>query len=1037
MTDIIIPSVYFLTGVCVYAGFFHLYAGLRRRYDITQILFALMCWVLALFAIVKNLDLKAKDLSGYILALKWGISFAIVFFTIFPWFITTFLKSNSQRFLVGISILDGILLLVNISQPFSLQYSHITSLKGVYLPWGETITLAVGEVSRWFLLSLAVVLVIFCHAFYSLSVSYRHRRNRYVMGMMAAIGFFMICTIEGILVRLSLIDFVYLGPYGFLAVIIAMSLTLSHEYHQRLSESEVKLRGLYELSPLGIALTDMRGRFIEFNEAFRRICGYSADELKNVDYWALTPKEYESQETAQLDSLMLAGYYGPYEKEYRNKNGQRIPLRLNGMLVSGTDGQRYIWSIVEDISKWRQTLKALSESEERYRLIVETSSEGIWSIDKTFHTVFVNSALAKMLGYSPKHMLGRLMEEFVFEDDILNYRREMQLRSRGISSHYELRFRRHDGVICWCSISGTPLKDHHGSFAGSFAMVTDITDRKLAEEEMRLAAFVYQASSQAMMVTSADNRIITVNPAFTKITGYGFEEVLGKDPNFLRSNRHDRTFYQEKEQSITTTGKWQGEVWNRRKNGQVYPARVIINTIYRDEGTAHRRVALFSDITEEKKNEELIWHQANYDFLTGLPNRRMVHDRLKEEFKRSRRDSKKLAVLFIDLDRFKDVNDTLGHEVGDTLLKEAAERMVTCVRESDIAGRLGGDEFIIILDDLDEFVSIGRIANTLLEKLAMPYHLGSEFAYISASIGISVYPDDATDITTLLKNADQALYAAKRQGRNRFHYYTPAMQEAANTRMRITNDLYSALADNQFKVYYQPIVELMTGAIHKAEALIRWQHPKLGIVSPADFIPIAEDTGQIIEIGDWVFCQAVVQVTRWRATHHPEFQISVNKSPVQFKAAADSHIQCFDQLTEVEIPRQSIVVEITESLLMEAREEISSQLLTFRDKGLQIALDDFGTGYSSLSYLKKFDIDYLKIDQSFVRNLAPDSSDMALCEAMIGMAHKLGIKVIAEGVETQDQCNFLKQMGCDYGQGYLFSKPIPSDELEAMLLKIH
>lgn len=462
---------------------------------------------------------------------------------------------------------------------------------------------------------------------------------------------------------------------------------------------------------------------------------------------------------------------------------------------------------------------------------------------------------------------------------------------------------------------------------------------------------------------------------------------------------------------------------------------MIADTICRDEGSTYRRVALFSDITEEKKSEELIWRQANFDFLTNLPNRRMVHDRLMEEIKRARRDNRRFAVLLIDLDRFKDVNDTLGHEVGDSLLQEAAERMAECVRESDITGRLGGDEFIIVLDDLQDVGNVGRVANGLLDKLAMPYRLKNELAYVSASIGITFYPDDARDITTLLKNADQAMYAAKRQGRNRFHYYTPAMQEVSNARMRLTNDLYSALANDQFILHYQPIVDLETGLIQKAEALIRWQHPQRGLVSPSDFIPIAEDTGQIIGIGNWVCRQAAAQVARWRAIHYPAFQVSVNMSPAQFRANADSRVPCFNALAEADLPGQSIVVEITENLLMEAREEISSQLLVFRDMGIQVALDDFGTGYSSLSYLKKFDIDYLKIDQSFVRNLASGASDLALCEAMIGMAHKLGIQVIAEGIETQDQYAILKKMGCDYGQGYFFSKPLPADRFEALLAK--
>ncbi|WKJ92084.1 EAL domain-containing protein [Methylomonas montana] len=1034
MTDIIVPSLYLLSGACLYAGIIHFYAGVVRR-DIPQIMLSGMAGILFLFAISHSLSLRAQDLNQFVIALKWSMAFTLVFFVLLIWFIALYTEKRSVYLLVGLSALDVALCVVNFLQPYSLQYALVTGLEQLRLPWGELITLADGANSGWFYLAVASLLVSCAYIVYALGSCYRSHRSGVHLSMMFGFGFLVLGLIQGVLVRLSIIHFVPLGWLGFLSLMVTMSLAFSYGSHQRLREKETKLRGLYELSPLGIALTDMQGRYVNFNEAFRRICGYSADELKTLDYWTLTPKEYAPQEATQLDLLTGKGYYGPYEKEYRRKDGRLIPIRLNGMLITGADGQRYIWSIVEDISEWKQVQNALSKSEERYRRIVETSSEGIWSIDHDIRTTFVNPAMSQMLGRNPEEILGRAVYDFVFEEDLPDIKRQLELHKQKINSQYELRFRHKDSHICWFSINSTALMDDQGNFAGSFAMFTDITERKRAEDDIRLAALVYQASSQAMMVTDADNHIITVNPAFTDVTCYEQKESLGQNPKILSSGRHDKAFYQTMWASLNTTGKWQGEIWNRRKNGEIFPEWLTINTIYQADGSVHRRVALFSDITKEKENEDLIWRQANFDMLTELPNRRMVYDRMSEEIKKIRRDRKHLAVLFVDLDRFKEVNDTLGHEVGDILLKESAQRMMSCVRDSDIIGRLGGDEFVIILNDLDDINCVGQIANKLLDKLATPYQLGIETAYISASIGISIYPDDATEAATLLKNADQAMYAAKRQGRNRFHYYTPAMQEAANARMRLTNDMHSALAENQFKVYYQPIVEMATGRIYKAEALVRWQHPRLGLVSPADFIPIAEDTGQIIEIGNWVFRQAAARSADFRTEYHPEFQISVNTSPVQFKADVNHQASWFDYLKELGLSGHGIVVEITEGLLMETRDEIRSQLLALRDNGMQIALDDFGTGYSSLSYLKKFDIDYLKIDQSFVRNLVPDSNDMALCEAMIVMAHKLGIKVIAEGVETQGQSDLLKQIGCDYGQGYLWSKPVPADKFEALLSK--
>jgi diguanylate cyclase (GGDEF)-like protein/PAS domain S-box-containing protein len=558
-------------------------------------------------------------------------------------------------------------------------------------------------------------------------------------------------------------------------------------------------------------------------------------------------------------------------------------------------------------------------------------------------------------------------------------------------------------------------------------------ERRQAAESMQLASLVYQNSSEAMMVTDASGAIISVNPAFTELTGYAQDEIVGQTPSILNSGRHDHAFYQAMWREIDSTGRWQGEIWNRRKGGEIYAERLTINTIFDGGGAPYRRVALFFDITQEKRTEELIWKQANFDALTQLPNRRMVHSRLEHEISRSQRDGLSLALMFIDLDRFKEVNDTLGHDMGDILLKDAAQRLKHCVRETDTVARLGGDEFTVILCGLDHAGNAERVAEAILRKFAEPFRLKDELVYVSASIGITLYPDDAAGIDELLKNADQAMYAAKQRGRNRYNYYTSCMQEAALARMRLVGDLRVALASGQFRLAYQPIVELGTGAIHKAEALLRWHHPARGEVGPAEFIPVAEETGLISDLGNWVFYEASRQVALWRAAHDPLFQVSVNKSPVQFRVEGNTHATWFEHLRKLGLPGQSVVVEITESLLMDASAAINAQLLEFRDAGIQVSLDDFGTGYSSLSYLKKFHIDYLKIDQSFVRNLAAGSDDLALSEAIVVMAHKLGMKVIAEGVETEEQRGLLAAIGCDFGQGYLFSKPLEAEAFGCLL----
>lgn len=465
-------------------------------------------------------------------------------------------------------------------------------------------------------------------------------------------------------------------------------------------------------------------------------------------------------------------------------------------------------------------------------------------------------------------------------------------------------------------------------------------------------------------------------------------------------------------------------------------------------GSVTRLRGVVQDITEKKKSEDLIWQQANFDHLTGLANRRRFYDRLNQEITKGNRAGYNIGLMYLDIDLFKEINDTLGHDTGDLLLQQVASRLQECIRESDFIARLGGDEFAVILSPIEDIANIERVATSILLKLAEPFklhnvelhnveshsvELHSEVVYISASMGITLYPDDASDLETLLKNADQAMYTAKYAGRNRYQFFTESMQKSAKQRMRISNDMHGALAANQYRIYYQPIIELATGSIHKAEALIRWQHPKLGVLCPADFIPVAEENGLILEIGDWMLRESALQAVRWRLID-PAFQISVNKSPVQFNERK-KHADWFVQLKDLGLPGQCLSVEITEGLL--ANDKINEKLLQFRDAGIEVALDDFGTGYSSLSYLKKFHIDYLKIDQTFIKHLSPDSNDMALCEAIIVMAHKLNIRVIAEGIETEQQRELLTRGGCDFGQGFLFSKPLLAAEFEQLLKKVN
>ncbi|WP_420598657.1 EAL domain-containing protein [Neptuniibacter sp.] len=565
--------------------------------------------------------------------------------------------------------------------------------------------------------------------------------------------------------------------------------------------------------------------------------------------------------------------------------------------------------------------------------------------------------------------------------------------------------------------------------------MNDISANKKAETEMRLAAAVYGSLSEAVMVINTDFEIINVNQSFTVLTGYSHDEIIGQSPALIQSQATNENQQPESLQHLWSDlyqGKWEGELNLCRKNGEEYTAKLSISSIYDSKNSVTHRVATFSDISERKRLDSLILKQANYDLLTGLPNRQLFQDRLSQGLHLAARKHKKLAILSLDIDKFKEVNDSFGHRIGDALLIEAATRLSRCIRETDTVARLGGDEFSIIMGDLDDLSTILPVANRILQVMAEPFQLNSSLAHVSASIGVAVFPDDATVDEELINDADNAMYAAKNQGRNQVHFFTKLLQEEINRKVYLNSELREALSNHQLSVFYQPIVDLNTGKLHKAEALLRWKHPVLGCVPPDEFIPIAEDSDQITIIGDWVFHQVAQQALAWRSGYDSEFQISLNKSPAQFSRLYNQEVW-INYLRRIGLHPNALVIEITEGLLMDGSEQINQQLIQLSDSGIDISLDDFGTGYSSLAYLKKFDVDYLKIDKVFVKDLKQGSDDMTLCEAIIVMAHKLGIKVIAEGIETEMQRDLLHAAGCDYGQGFLFSKAVPADQFEAIL----
>ncbi|WJM84606.1 EAL domain-containing protein [Dickeya chrysanthemi] len=671
-------------------------------------------------------------------------------------------------------------------------------------------------------------------------------------------------------------------------------------------------------------------------------------------------------------------------------------------------------------------------SESLFQAILDRCPVGIAVINYDGHYVTVNPAYGAIYGYTQEEMAGRSFTMVFPEsarDSVLA--RHRQFLDEGGTLGGEWTVMRRDGVILTIWSESVPFAQH-GHRADRLVYVLDITERQKAREQMKIAAAVYESTQEAIIVINTSRKIISINPAFTRLTGYSAADVVGQPSYMFKSDRHDADFYTAMWRTVNEDGVWVGEMWDRKKDGSDYLKEMTINVIKDSAGTPINYVGVFSDITQRKKQEALIWRQANYDAVTTLPNRHHFQDKLERAVEHAKQSGRPMALMLIDLDHFKSVNDSLGHRAGDALLLAVSNRLTDCVQGADTIARLGGDEFAIILTDLHQNGDSGCLARTLLAQLAQPFNIDGESMLVSASIGIALFPNDSDTLEELFKNADQAMYAAKSAGRNCFNYYTPALHQAARARLRLTNDLRTAIQCGQFEVYYQPIIELSTNKVVKAEALVRWRHPIRGMISPAEFIPLAEDTGLIVPLGDWVARQAITQLAQWRKIFDPHFQVAINQSPVQLRSKDFTEMTWVQELAQHGLEGNAVIIEITEGLLLNAESRVNDNLHLFRDTGIQIAIDDFGTGYSSLAYLRKFDIDCLKIDRSFVEDL--DGVGFELCVAIIAMAHSLGLKVVAEGVETQQQCDTLARIGCDYAQGFLFSRPVPAPELTILLL---
>ena len=703
-------------------------------------------------------------------------------------------------------------------------------------------------------------------------------------------------------------------------------------------------------------------------------------------------------------------------------------------LVKGQgDGDLIRRAIRYAIERFRSDA-ALRRSEARLRAIFERAGIGILLVDGDGRCVEANPALMRMTGFQADELVGQQLADLTLADDngaadplaiaeLLAGRRDL--------SQAEKRFRHKAGHAVWGRMTVTLVRGAGTDPPLLLCLIEDVTERRHMEERLRLAAVVLENTSEGVFVTDPEHRIIIVNPAFSHLTGYGADEVIGRKPSILSSGRHGADFYQHMFESLAETGKWQGEIWNRRKSGELFAEWLNIGAVRDEAGAVVHYVAVFSDITSRKQTEERLNYQVNHDPLTSLPNRTLFHERLSRALARAFRNGRVVGVLFLDLDHFKEINDTWGHLVGDRLLQVVAERLSGSIRQGDTAARLAGDEFMMILEDITDYRDAAIVAQKVLRSLAEPYDLADRPLTVTTSIGISLFPADGEDIQTLLHNADIAMYRAKKQGKNNYQFFSDELNAQAFERLVLEGSLRRALDRGEFRLHYQPIIDLESGQTLAVEALLRWQHPDVGLVAPPQFLATAEEIGLMGQIGRWVVATACRQLREWHDSGNHRLRMAINLSPSQLLQPETVEL-VRNALAANRLEPQILEIDVPESVVM-SRGGSSDVLGQLRTLGVRVAIDDFGTGYSSFGHLRRLPVDTLKIDQTFVRDMMTDDDDARIITAITAIAHSLRLTVVAKGVETPEQLAFLKRHQCDLAQGHVFCRPLPADKLTPRL----
>lgn len=823
-------------------------------------------------------------------------------------------------------------------------------------------------------------------------------------------------------------------------VLVFRDVTENYNLQHTVQEHALRLQRIMEASMDAAIVADEKGRILEWNPQAEAMFGWSRDEaVGSYLHDTVIPPEHHEAHQQGIKRLMEAGEANVLGQRMETtglrSNGTRFPIELTVAQLHQSQGWLFS-AFIRDLTEEKQIEATLQKNKAQLTEAQRIAQLGSWELDLKNGRLEWSEEIYRIFDLDPdsyEPSFEAFFDAVHPEDrDTVTHAYDESVKKK-MPYNIVHRLLMKDGSIKYARARCETSYDEQGTPLRSLGTVQDITASTIAEQELRLAATTFK-SHAGILITDNSGTILRVNPALEAMTGYSASELVGQNPRILQSDRHDHKFYQHMWSLLGETGQWHGELWNRHKDGRLYAELLTITAVKNEAGEVTHYVGTTQDITERMRAEARVEHLAYYDDLTELPNRRLLHDRLQQEIAVARRHAVYGALLFIDLDQFKHLNDALGHPAGDELLRQVAMRLKNLVRAEDTVARLGGDEFVLVLPAQDRDLShMGFEAQAVAEKvrtqLAESYNLNGHQYHMTTSTGIALFPENDEDADDILKHADSALYRAKEDGRNTVRFYQPSMQAAADTRLTLEKDLRDALEHDGLQLHYQPQVD-SEGRITGAEALIRWQHPQRGMVPPSIFIPVAEETGLILGIGNWVLRTAVQQVCEWRRCGVGEqlSRLAINISPRQFHQS-NFVDQVISICEETGVPLDRIELEITESLVMRNLGETVEKMDALRSRGIRFAIDDFGTGYSSLSYLKRLPLDLLKIDQSFVRDIVSDPYDAAIVNTIIAMASHLGLGVIAEGVETLEQLELLRERGCSSFQGYYYSRPVPAEEL--------